>query len=74
MSGSPASVFGFAVIFLVVGGLGAGQLGALAAAIFLIASAALFASGTVTVVLGQRRARLLKDADDAPQRVAEPVG
>jgi hypothetical protein len=74
MSGSPASVFGFAVIFLIVGALGGGQLGMLASAIFLIASAALFAFGTVTLVIGLRRLKADRAAEPAaPVRVPEPV-
>ncbi|WP_210506484.1 hypothetical protein [Naasia sp. SYSU D00057] len=57
MSGSPASVLGFAVIFLVVGGLGGAQLGALASVIFLTASGALFAFFAVQVALAVRRRR-----------------
>jgi hypothetical protein len=73
MSGTPASVLGFAVIFLVVGVLGGGQLGMLAAAIFLTASAALFAFGAVTLVLDRRRLRAERAAAAVPVAVPEPA-
>jgi hypothetical protein len=70
MSGSPASVLGFAVIFLVVGAFGGYQLGWLASLIFLIASGALFAFSAVT--LGIYLARRRRVASLVPLE-AEPV-
>ncbi|BDZ45960.1 hypothetical protein [Naasia aerilata] len=73
MSGSPASVLGFAVIFLVVGAFGGYQLGWLASLIFLVASGALFAFSAVTLVLHLRRRALAADqapADAEPKAVA----
>jgi|tagenome__1003787_1003787.scaffolds.fasta_scaffold14677530_1 hypothetical protein len=64
MSGSPASVLGFAVIFLVVGGFGGAQLGALAATIFLVASGALFVYFGVMVALAVRRRQRLRMLDE----------
>jgi hypothetical protein len=64
MSGSPASVLGFAVIFLVVGGFGGAQLGVLAATIFLVASGALFAYSAVQAGLALRRRHRLRALEE----------
>jgi hypothetical protein len=55
MPDSLPAILGFGVIFLIVGGLGGGQLGLLATIIFLSASAVLLALGGVTVLIALRR-------------------
>jgi hypothetical protein len=74
MSGSPSSVLGFAVIFLIVGALGERELGWFAATIFLVASGALFLYSAITLALflaRRRRLRASLAAEPVPEAVAQ---